>query len=305
MTRIKAAGALALAIGCLIPRAPAMAQTPPALQNDMIVIRYNEPRRPSYKAIYDRLKERKLLEQVAAFLSPIRLRGPLVLSLEEGDRGLCSRPNSYYDGAGGVHLCYSWFYFMEAGAAAEYRREPNEPFTLTSLGLMPGFTRSEVMVGGAVSIILHELGHALFQIQNIPLLGREEDGADQIAALIMLQFGPKVALTSIKGTYNAWHHMNAERLRSTKGEIRPSHEADEHSLDIQRAFNYLCIAYGKDPATFQELADQFLPRARRDNCADEYKQAALAFKKTILPDVDQDMMKEVLKMDVLRPDDFK
>lgn len=43
----------------------------------------------------------------------------------------------------------------------------------------------------------------------------------------------------------------------------------------------------------------------QDNCADEYKQAALAFRKTVLPDVDQDMMKEVLKMDVLRPDDFK
>ena len=50
---------------------------------------------------------------------------------------------------------------------------------------------------------------------------------------------------------------------------------------------------------------RWLPRARKDNCADEYKQAALAFRKTVLPDVDQDMMKEVLKMDVLRPDDFK
>jgi hypothetical protein len=28
---------------------------------------------------------------------------------------------------------------------------------------------------------------------------REEDGADQIAALMMLQFGPKAAITTIKG----------------------------------------------------------------------------------------------------------
>jgi len=40
------------------------------------------------------------------------------------------------------------------------------------------------------------------------------------------------------------------------------------------------------------------------HCADEYKQAALAFRKTILPDVDQEMMKEVLKMEILRPEDF-
>ena len=121
----------------------------------------------------------------------------------------------------------------------------------------------------------------------------------------MLQYGPKVALTTIKGTYNAWHHMNAERMQSQKGEIKPAQEADEHSIDIQRAYNFLCIAYGKEPAAFQELADRLLPRARKDNCAAEYKQAALAFRKTVLPDVDQDMMKEVLKMDVLRPDDFK
>ena len=49
MIRITAAGALALAIVCLIPRSPAMAQTPPALQNDMIVIRYNQPFNAKYK----------------------------------------------------------------------------------------------------------------------------------------------------------------------------------------------------------------------------------------------------------------
>jgi hypothetical protein len=303
MTRIPHAGVLAIALGCLLLPVPAAAQTP--LQNDMIDIEYNEPRSAKYKPIYERLKERKLLEQLATFLSPLKLQGGLVLSLEEGDPRACAGPNSYYDGLGKVHLCYSWFYYVETQVAVERKRAPNERFTSTSLGLMPGFTRSEVIIGAAVSVILHELGHALFQIQDIPLLGREEDGADQIAALLMLQFGPKVALTTIKGTYNAWHHMNAERLQSQKGEIRPAQEADEHSIDIQRAFNYLCIAYGKDPETFQELADRLLPRARLAHCAEEYKQAALAFKKTVLPDVDQDMMKEVLKMEILRPEDLK
>jgi hypothetical protein len=99
--------------------------------------------------------------------------------------------------------------------------------------------------------------------------------------------------------------MNAVRLQRQNGEIRPDQEADEHSIDIQRAFNFLCIAYGKDPATFRELADRLLPRTRQENCADEYKQAALAFRKTLLPDIDQEMMKEVLKMEILRPEDYK
>jgi hypothetical protein len=271
----------------------------------MIDIEYNEPSSEKYKPIYQRLKERKILEQLATFLSPLKLQGGLVLSLEEGDPKVCGEPNSYYDGQGRLHLCYSWFHYVDTEVAVEHKRAPNEPFTSTSLGLVPGFTRAEVIIGGAVSVILHELGHALFHIQDIPQFGREEDGADQIAGLIMLQFGPKVALTTIKGTYNAWHHMNAERLRSQGGRIRHAQEADEHSIDIQRAWNFLCLAYGKDPETFQDLADRLLPRARKQHCADEYKQAALAFRKTILPDVDEELMKKVLKMEILRPEDFK
>ena len=54
-------GALALALGCLVPHGPAAAQTPPVLQNEMIEIEYNEPRSAKYKPIYERLKQRKLL----------------------------------------------------------------------------------------------------------------------------------------------------------------------------------------------------------------------------------------------------
>jgi hypothetical protein len=36
-----------------------------------------------------------------------------------------------------------------------------------------------------------------------------------------------------------------------------------------------------------------------------YQQAARAFNTTILPDLDEDKVKEVLKMEVLRPEDFR
>ncbi len=305
MMRIVAAAALALALGSSTVVTPAAAQEfPPELKNDMIEIEYNEPTSAKYQPIYQRLKERKLLEQLAAFLSPLKLQGALVLSLEEGDPRACRGPNSYYDMAGKLHLCYSWFDYLENGVAKEIPRQPNEPFTSTSLGLIPGFTRAEVIIGGSVGVILHELGHALFDIQDIPLFGREEDGADQIASLLMLQFGRQVALTTIKGFYNVWHHSNAERLIAQKGQIKPYQEADEHSLDIQRSYNLLCMAYGKDPEAFQELADRLLPRIRKANCAEEYKQVAHAFRKTVLPDIDPDLMKKVMEMQILRPEDF-
>jgi len=306
LTRIATAALALVLAGPTYLADPAAAQTPPPeLKNDMIEVEYNAPKSEKYRPIYERMKERKVLERFAAFLSPLKLQGGLILSLEEGDPRTCGAPNSYYDRQGKLHLCYSWFYFLEHDVGVAHKRGPNEPFTTASLGLIPGFTRGEVIVGGTISLMLHEMGHALFDIQDIPLLGREEDAADQVAALIMLQFGPRVALTTIKGEYNVSHHLHAERLRKQKGQIQPYQEADEHSIDIQRAFNVLCIAYGKDPATFQELADQLLPRARKQHCADEYQQAALAFRKTVLPDVDQQLMQQVLKMDVLRPEDFE
>jgi hypothetical protein len=306
MKSIATAAALAFALvaGPLVLAKPAAAQFPPELTNDMIEVEYNEPTSAKYMPLYRRLKERKLLEQLAAFLSPLKLQGALVLSLEEGDPRACAGPNSYYDLAGKLHLCYSWFHYVDTEVAREHPREPNEPFGSMSLGLVPGFSRAEVIIGGAVGVILHELGHALFDIQDIPVFGREEDAADQIAALLMLQFGKDVALTTIKGTYNVWHHLNAARLRANKGKIVPAQEADEHSISIQRAINFLCLAYGKDPATFQELADRLLPRIRTANCAEEYKQLANAFRKTVIPDLDEAKMKKVLEMKILLPEDF-
>jgi putative metallopeptidase DUF4344 len=305
MTRILTTAALAfLLVAPICPTTAALAQTDPELTNDYIDFSYHEPKDQKYRALYQRMKDRKILERLAAFLSPIELKGGLALSLEEGGDS-CKGPNSYYDRRGTLHLCYSWFDYLENHASREAQRKPGEPFTAKTTGLMPGITRPEVIVGGTVSVILHELGHALFDIQEIPLFGREEDGADQIAALVMLQFGKDVALTTIKGTYNVWHDWNARSLAAYQGKVDIGQEADEHSIDIQRAYSFLCMAYGKEPAAFEELADRLLPRLRKANCESEYKQAAHAFKKTVLPDLNEAKMKKVLQMDVLRAEDFR
>jgi len=279
----------------------ARAETLLDLQNDMVEIEYVEPEAAKYKSIYQKVQDRKILERFSAFLAPLKLKSSLRMVFEEGDPKNCKYANSYYDGNGALHLCYSWFWMLENEASKEYPRKANEPFTTKTLGRMPGVTREEVILGGSIHVMLHELGHALFDIQEIPLFGREEDAADQLAALLMLQFGNKVALTTIKGAYNTWHHLNAE----SKGEVRPSREADVHSLSIQRSYNTLCMAYGKDPETFGELAERLLPRIRRANCPFEYQQAARAFTKTFMPDMDQKLAEKVRSMEVVTETDYK
>ena len=66
MTRTAAAGAFALVLACsTLSAGPAAAQTPPELKNDMIEVEYNAPKSEKYRPIYERMKERKVLERWA------------------------------------------------------------------------------------------------------------------------------------------------------------------------------------------------------------------------------------------------
>jgi hypothetical protein len=303
MKRVTLAATLALGLGCVaVVTMVAAEPAPPKLHNSKVTTQYLEPK---YEPIYLKLKRRQILEELDALLSPVRLKHEITLSVEEGDES-CKEPNSYYSPEEyKLRLCYSWFDMLENEASAEFKRNPGEPFTDLTPGLIPGFTRAEVILGGTIGVTLHEMGHAIFHIQGIPRLGREEDAADMIAGYMMMQFGKAVALTTIKGTYNVWHHFNALDLRNNKAAPNPAAEADVHSLSGQRAVNFLCIAYGGDPAAFKQLADTFLPLVRKPNCANEYHQADIAFRKTVLPDVDQELMKKVQAMRILRAEDFK
>ena len=179
-----------------------------------------------------------------------------------------------------MKICYEWMDATEQMAPAKVSPE--------------GFTRQEVIVGGFVGVVLHEMGHAVSDILNLPVLGREEDAADQIAGFIMLQFGKEVARTAIKGMAFVWLTFSREDQAVYW---------DTHSTPAQRFYNFLCIGYGGDPATFKDLADKWLSKARAESCAHEYQQVRNAFRKTVLPHVDQEMMKKVQSIKWLQPDD--
>ena len=48
---------------------------------------------------------------------------------------------------------------------------------------LEGLTPTDAVVGQYVYTVSHELGHALFDVLHIPLLGRSEGAADQFAAV--------------------------------------------------------------------------------------------------------------------------
>jgi Putative metallopeptidase len=295
-TALAAVALASLAVGAGLAQttepSSALKQQAPDLKNANVVTRYTEWK---FQALYDRIKKRGLLEEINEFLSPLKLKKKLNFETTS-----CGVVNAFYDPSDQtVHLCYEMLDWIETVAAVspdKLKQNPEGP----KRGLLPGVSRAEAIVGAIGGVALHETGHAVFDIQQIPRLGREEDAADMVAGFVMLQFGDEVARVMIKGMFNVTHNWQAETPNISMAAL-----ADSHSLYFQRGYSMLCLAYGKDPETFKDLAQAWLPAARQPNCAQEYRQAQNAFRKTILPDVDLALMKKVQQMKIMKPEDNK
>src|ERR1700746_1288703 len=54
-------------------------------------------------------------------------------------------------------------------------------------------------VGQFLYTASHEMGHAVFDLLNVPLFGRPEDDADQFAAYVLIRIGKNDARRLIEG----------------------------------------------------------------------------------------------------------
>jgi Putative metallopeptidase len=125
-------------------------------------------------------------------------------------------------------------------------------------------------------ILLHEMGHALVDQLQIPVLAKEEDTADNIAMVLLSlggEDGGKIAL--------AGADLFAY-LQQDPSKLQESAFWDEHSLDLQRANETACLVYGSDPKTFAGLADS-IPPERRDRCPDEWQQVSSGVMQVLQP----------------------
>jgi hypothetical protein len=245
-------------------------ETLPAEKTNQIIVNYEIPAEPTHQQIYELLKKRRSLEKLQELLSPFRLRWPLHLTLT----GCDGEADAIY-GDGTITICY------------EYIEELREymPAETTPSGIEP----IDALVGPFIDTVLHEFAHALFDYIDPPILGREEDAADQVSAYIYLQLGQDEARRLIMGTVYAY-------MLEVQDTDPPSMEeyADEHSTSEQRAFNLLCTAYGADPELFADVVKMGgLPKERVEICEEEYEHIAYAYQTLIDPHVDSELAKKM------------
>ena len=201
-------------------------------KTDQVRVEYTKPQNPDHEPLIQSLKQRKFHERLRRFLSPVLLPRRLTFKLTSCNGEL----NADYDSDEGiVAVCYDYLAFMQ-------KLSKKVPSRI-------GISEEATLSGAAFDLLLHEFGHAVFDLLKIPILGREEDAADFFSAYIMLQFAPKDAYALIASTA----YVIATEARAVSKPPSMAAYAKEHSLPEQRYFNLLCLAYGADPKTFQRV----------------------------------------------------
>ena len=136
----------------------------------------------------------------------------------------------------------------------------------------------------ATSIVYHEVGHMLVGELGLPVLGKEEDAADSLAAILMLNDdSDPESWDALIDSADGWYFS---ATHSTGATIEDFSYYDEHSLDIQRAYAMVCMMVGKEPDYFSEVAKSYeLSQDRVDGCSYTYMQAANAWDTLLAPHV--------------------
>jgi hypothetical protein len=270
---------------------PATPQATPAAQDQQaapaapeqlgrIQIEYVPPTKPALQKTYQEVKNRRVLERTKEIFSPFRLSEDLYIKAVECD----GKPNTYFDHEDDrptVKICYQYL-------KAIHDKMPKKP---TKAGITP----REVMVGQFVFAAAHELGHALFEIYNIPIFGRQEDAADQFATYYILQFGGERARRLILGAAYAYTGFVKQLTGNPKVTLPLAAFSSDHGQPEQRFYNLVCIAYGYDPKLFAGAVDKkWLPSTRAKVCNLEYGNLRYAVKTLINPHIDQALAQKVI-----------
>lgn len=224
---------------------------------------YVSPDTPEYLKAYNFAQNNELWKsfpELSAVDGRFMLPRPLKLVTAE-----CGNVNAFYSpDKTVVVLCYEMIHALLArGVALQEANQFPEEFPIRYLQANLRF------------IVMHEVGHALVDLLDLPITGREEDAADQLAGWMMLK---NVDTSESFGTLAMNMQMAADFFAADSQEYGMAHYADVHSLGQQRFFNIQCMIYGHDPARFLRIVTSgSLPEDRAQGCPDESKRITNAW----------------------------
>ncbi|MFJ5724305.1 DUF4344 domain-containing metallopeptidase [Streptomyces sp. NPDC093149] len=124
--------------------------------------------------------------------------------------------------------------------------------------------------------LFHETAHALVDVLELRVQGREEDFADQFAALMLLRKGA-VGEAQLLAAAEAWQVSEVTNENVDEG-------PDEHSSDGRRAVNHRCYVYGAAAGRHPGLVGpDTLPVERAKGCSEEWKAVRASWTTALAP----------------------
>jgi hypothetical protein len=245
-----------------------------------IRIVYEEPKDSALEGVREQIMARHGLERFRDLLSPFRLPEDVYIRAVSCD----GVPNAYFfreNELPTIRICYEYLKQVKDMLPKETTKEGIEP--------------QDAMMGQLVFALLHEFGHAAFDIYNVPIFGRQEDAADEFATFIMLQFGGEKAHRLIRGAAYSYLRYIKALKDNPKVTLPLAAFSSDHGSPQERFYNLGCIAYGYDPKLFHRIIDfGYLPQARAKVCKYEYSNLRYAFRTLIDPHLDMDKVRQVI-----------
>lgn len=225
---------------------PTRVPSPPARRGTGFTVLAPELDGTEYAELAAEFSKARVLEEIAAVLNEAVVI-PVRLGLRFAE---CGEPNAYYDPeAKVVSVCFELLTHYYDILAEEFDDESE---------------LDDAVLGAFTFVFFHEIGHALVDVLELPVTGREEDAVDQLSAWLLIDNGD--------GDEAVVHGaLSFEVSARASDEVSDDQFADEHSLDEQRVYNMLCWLYGSDPKKYAPLVDDPLPKARAERCEGEYR----------------------------------
>jgi len=121
-------------------------------------------------------------------------------------------------------------------------------------------------LGAMRAIFYHELGHALIDVLDLPLVGVEEDVVDEFSAMMLILQGQSDNrhIESLFSVARYWYLSG-----NTTAELR--HYWDTHGVSVKRGFGIICLLHGSDPGRYYKVMEQLgIPQHRARRCEQEF-----------------------------------
>lgn len=124
----------------------------------------------------------------------------------------CGEPNAFYEpDEGRIVLCYEMMLKVAQVAASD-----------------PTASEDEIgshFVGAWLFIFFHELGHALIDLYDLPITGKEEDAVDDFSSVLLIESGLDELALEAAGFWAALDMGDYSQLDRAQPAARPSTSA--------------------------------------------------------------------------------